>query len=236
MGERRRVAICPFEERAQQRVTRRRPAGHGEPPPARRGRDPGHALRGSDDRTEPRRQRLGELRHTAREAPESAHVRGYLDAEQLGGAAFGERLEPPAGPERRAPGQLGHQPIPEPELAGEGGNVAFAREESVGTALPQEAVAPLGQHDAARAPPPLQHDHFRSRPGQLPRGRQTGEAGADDDAPHAHPRSAAVRRARSASAATSNGSSFNESVRSSRTPSRSASPRYATSTSYSTST
>src|SRR5438876_273802 len=83
----------------------------------------------------PRRQRLGELRHTAREAPESAYVRGYLDAEQLCGAAFGERLEPPAGPERGAPGQLVHQPVPEPELAGEGRNVAVAREESVRPAL-----------------------------------------------------------------------------------------------------
>src|SRR5437762_31427 len=213
-----------------------RAARHGEPPAARRRSDPGDALRGPDDRTQARDQGLGQLGHTAREAPESAYVRGYLDAEQLCGAAFGERLEPPAGPERGAPGQLVHQPVPEPELAGEGLNVALAHEEAVGPALHEEAVTPLGQHDAASASLALEHDHVRSRPRQLPRGRQTGESGADDDARQTHARSAAVRRARSASAATSRALSFNESVRSSRTPSRSASPRYAMSTSYNTST
>src|SRR5205807_1591160 len=129
---------------------------------------------------------------------------------------FGERLEPVTGPERRAPGHLVHQPVAEPELAGESLNVAVGREESVGSALDEEPVASLGQNDATRAPLALEHDDLRPRPGQLPRGRQAGEAGPDDDARHTQPRSVAVRRARSASAATSSGSSFNESVRSGR--------------------
>src|SRR5437588_3890853 len=164
------------------------------------------------------------------------YIQRALNVEQLSRPPQGERLEPLPRPDHRALSQLVHQPVPEPELAGEGLNVALAGEEAVGPALHEEAVPPLGQHDAAGASLALEHSHIRSRPRQLPRGRQTGESSADDDARQTHARSAAVRRARSASAATSRALSFNESVRSSRTPSRSASPRYAMSTSYNTST
>src|SRR5438034_11723990 len=149
---------------------------------------------------------------------------------------FVEELEPVLGPNLRAFRHLVRQRVPAPELAGDRLDVALRREKTVRSPFHDEPPPPLSHHDTARAPLALEHDHLCPGPDQLPRGRQAGEASPDDDARHTHPRSTAVRRARSASAATSNGSSFNESVRSSRTPSRSASPRYATSMSYKTST
>src|SRR5207247_966191 len=71
---------------------------------------------------------------------------------------------------------------------------------------------------------------------ELPCGRQPGEPRAHHDAAHVHPRSAAAFRARPESASTSSGSSFRDAVRSSWTPSRAASARYVTSTSYRIST
>src|SRR2546425_627823 len=159
------------------------------------------------------------------------YVRGHLDAEQLCGAALREWLEPPPGPEARALGQLVHQPVSEPELAGQGLDVRVGGEKAIGAALHDEAVATLGDDDAAQAPLAFQHGHLDAGPRQLPRRRQAGEARPDHGDRQTQPRSAAVVRAICASAATSDGSSLRESVRSSWMPSRSAIARYAMSTS-----
>src|SRR6059036_2969736 len=59
------------------------------------------------------------------------YVRGYLDPEQLCGVAFGERLEPLPGPNHRTFRHLVHQPVPDPELAGERLDVGLRREKAV---------------------------------------------------------------------------------------------------------
>src|SRR5438034_1138314 len=121
------------------------------------------------------------------------YVRGYLDPEQLCGVAFGERLEPLPGPNHRTFRHLVHQPVPDPELAGERLDVGLRREKAVRSPFHDESLPPLSHHDTARAPLALEHDHLCPGPDQLPRGRQAGEASPDDDARHTHPRSPAAR-------------------------------------------
>src|SRR6266516_7629569 len=95
------------------------------------------------------------------------YARSALDAEQLRRPPQGERLEPLPRPNHRTLRPLVHQPLPKPELAGEGLNVAVGREEAVGAALHEEAVLPLCHHDAARAPLTPEHNHLAPPPGHL---------------------------------------------------------------------
>src|SRR5438093_262709 len=103
-------------------------------------------------------------------------------------------------------------------------------------AFDDEAVVPVGDDHAAGLASRVEHDHVGTRPTELPRSGQAREPRAHDRDRHVHPRAAAVARAISARAPTRSGSSFKDAVRSSRTPSRAASSRYITSTSYNTST
>src|SRR5207247_11356306 len=96
---------------------------------------------------------------------------------------------------------------------------------------------PALRRDLATGPPRSLHEHHDdSALLEHPGGRPPGEPRAHHDAPHVHPRSAAAFRARPESASTSSASSFRDAVRSSWTPSRAASARYVTSTSYRIST
>src|SRR6266568_1353519 len=169
-----------------------------------------------------------------------------VDPEQLGGAPLGERLEPRAGPEHRPRRELVHEPVGDTELTRERGDIRLCGEEPVGATLHDEPVRTLRNGHAARPPPALEHDHVSPCLPQLPRRRQPGEPGPHDDDCQApapapapaptHPRSIAALRAIAASASTSRGSSLSDSVRSRWTPSRAASARYITSTSYKIST
>src|SRR5437899_7562135 len=88
----------------------RRSAGHGEapaprPPGCRRER--GDPLVRSRGGAQWGNQRLDDVRHAAREAPESAlYGSGYLNPEQLRRLPFREPLEPLAAPEQRSLGEL----------------------------------------------------------------------------------------------------------------------------------
>src|SRR5213592_4380630 len=205
----------------------RRSAGHGEPPATLRRGEGGYPLVHAHRAAQGGDERLDEVRHAAREGLEPLSelaLPGDLDPEQLGRAPLPERLEPVPGPEHRSLGERAHQPIADAELACQVLDVALRGEEAVRTTLDDEAV------------PALRDDHVDSALLELPCGRQPGEPRAHHDAPHVHPRSAAAFRARPESASTSSGSSFRDAVRSSWTPSRAASARYVTSTSYRIST
>src|SRR5437762_13744460 len=99
------------------------------------------------------------------------YARSALDAEQLRRPPQGERLEPLPRPNQRTLRPRVHQPVPEPELAGEGLNVAVGREVAVGAALREAAVLPLCHHDAPRAPLTPQPHPLAPPPGPLPPGR-----------------------------------------------------------------
>src|SRR2546426_2406642 len=142
----------------------------------------------------------------------------------------------PPGPERRSPRDLIHQSTLDAELARQVLNVRLGGEEAVGAAFDDEAVVPVGDDHAAGLASRFKHDHVDTRATERPGGGQARQPRAHDRDRHVHPRAAAVARAISARAPTRSGSSFKEAVRSSRTPSRAASSRYITSTSYSTST
>src|SRR3989441_12677479 len=133
--------------------------------------------------------------------------------------------------------QLIHQPVADAELARERGQIGRRREEPVRAPFHKESVPPLG-HDHAPGPAlALEHRHGHARLLEPPGRGEARDSGADDgNGRHRHPRSDAARRARSARHAMRRGSSFREAVRSRRIPSRAASARYSTSTSYSTST
>src|SRR6266542_6304165 len=166
------------------------------------------------------------------------YVRVAFDPEQRGRLSLREGRQRRAVPQHRPVRELIHQPVADPQIPGELLDVGLGGEKTVRAALNDEAIVPLGEDHAARAPLALEDDDFPARRGlpQLPRGREARQTRSHDDHRHIHPRSAAAVRAMSASAATKSGSSFNEPVRSRWTPSRVASARYTTSTSYSTST
>src|SRR6266550_5032382 len=164
------------------------------------------------------------------------YVPASLDAEQLRRPALGQRLQTSSRPQRCSSCHLVHQALLDPDLARQVLNVRLGGEEAVGAAFDDEAVVPLGYDHPTGLPSCVEHDHLGTRPTELPGGGQTRQPRAHDRDRHIHPRAAAVARAISASVSTSNGSSFKDGVRSSRTPSRAASSRYITSTSYNTST
>src|SRR5438093_5328632 len=95
------------------------------------------------------------------------YVRGYLDPEQLCGVAFGERLEPLPGPNHRTFRHLVHQPVPDPELAGERLDVGLRREKAVRSPFHDESLPPLSHHDTARVPLALEHDRSEEHTSEL---------------------------------------------------------------------
>src|SRR5438093_10011180 len=159
-----------------------------------------------------------------------------LNPQQLRRPALRQRLEPPTRPQRRSPRELVHYAIPDTDVARQLLNVRLCGEEAVGAAFHDESVASLGDDRPAGVPSRVEHDHVGTRLVELPGGGQARQPRAHHGDGHDHPRAAAVWCTISASPPTSSGSSFKEVVRSSRTPSRPASSRYTTSTSYSTST
>src|SRR2546425_272106 len=163
-----------------------------------------------------------------------------LDPDRRRRPPLGEWLESAPRPHRRAPRQLIHQPVGDAELARERGKIGLRREKPIRAPLHEEAVSPLGDDHAAGPPLALEQRHRHARPLELPGGGEPRDPGADDGdrrhGRHRHPRSDAARRARSARHAMRRGSSFSEAVRSRRMPSRAASARYSTSTSYRIST
>src|ERR1041384_6115619 len=164
------------------------------------------------------------------------YLRKDLYAEQLRRAPLRKRLQtsprPPGGSSRN----LVHQALLDADLARQVLNIRLGGEEPVGASFDNETVVPLGDDHAAGPPSRVEHDHLGTRPTELPGGGQACQPRAHDRDRHVHPRAAAAARAMSARAPTSSGSSFKDVVRSSRTPSRPASSRYTTSTSYNTST
>src|SRR2546428_8749109 len=164
------------------------------------------------------------------------YVPASLDAEQFRRPALGQRLQTSSSPQCRSPCDLVHQALFDADLARQVLDVRLGGEEAVGPPLHDEPVTPLGDDHPAGLPSRVEHDHVGPRVIQLPAGGQARQPGTHDSHRHVQPRAAAVSRTISASAPTSSGSSFKDVVRSSRTPSRSASSRYTTSTSYSTST
>src|ERR1041385_7505175 len=159
-----------------------------------------------------------------------------LNSQQFGRTSFRQRLELVARPEGRPTRNLAHEPVADPGLAREALNVRLGGKEAVRAALHDEAARSLGDGDAAGSPFRFEHDDLGTRARERPGRGQTREPRPHHRDRYSHPRPAAVLCASSATAPTSNGSSFSEGVRSSCTPSRCASSRYTTSTSYSTST
>src|SRR3989475_865013 len=192
--------------------------------------------------SEPRDQRLHDHGHPAGEAakPRAQVLPANLDPEQRRRTPLGEWLESASRPYRRAPRQLIHEPVGDAELARERGKIGLRREEPIRAPLHDEAVSPLGDDHAAGPPLALEQRHRHARPLELPGGGEPRDASADDGdrrrGRHRHPRSDAARRARSARHAMRRGASFSEAVRPRRMPSRAASARYSTSTSYRIST
>src|SRR2546428_384351 len=195
--------------------------------------------------------RFGDFRHVyvqARNAPlppparprgqsaDPPSVRVCRNPQNLGALPPGERLHPPPRPERRSTFHLVHQPVADADLARQLLNVRLGGEKAVGAAFHDEAFTPLSDDHPAGLPSPVEDDHFDTRLIHFPGRGQARPPRAHAGDRHGHPRAAAVLRAISASALTSSASSFKEVVRSSWTPSRPASSRYITSTSYNTST
>src|SRR2546426_4572221 len=164
------------------------------------------------------------------------YVPASLDAEQFRRPALGQRLQTSSSPQCRSPCDLFPQALFDAALARQVLDVRLGGEEAVGPPLHDEPVTPLGDDHPAGLPSRVEHDHVGTCVIQLPAGGQARQPGTHDGHRHVQPRPVAVLRAISARAPTSSGSSFKDVVRSSRTPSRPASSRYTTSTSYSTST
>src|SRR5256885_16823390 len=86
------------------------------------------------------------------------HILRDLDPQQGRRLPLGQRLEPPAGPQRRPPGELIDQSPADTGVAPQLLDVGLGREESVGPAFDPEAVPPPGPDPspppAPPAPPP----------------------------------------------------------------------------------
>src|SRR3989442_5318017 len=164
------------------------------------------------------------------------YVPAALDADQSRPPAPGQRLKSWSSPRCRSPCALVREALIDADLARQVLDVRLGGEEAVGPPLHDDPVTPLGDDHPAGLPSRVEHDHVGPRVIQLPAGGQARQPGTHDSHRHVQPPAPAASRTISASAPTSSGSSFKDVVRSSRTPSRSASSRYTTSTSYSTST
>src|ERR1041385_5395114 len=147
-----------------------------------------------------------------------------LNSQQFGRTSFRQRLELVARPEGRPTRNLAHEPVADPGLAREALNVRLGGKEAVRAALHDEAARSLGDGDAAGPPFRFAHDAPGTRARERPRRGQAREPRPHHRDRYSHPRPAAVLCASSATAPTSNGSSFSEGGRPGRAPELDAQP------------
>src|SRR6266545_3293163 len=86
------------------------------------------------------------------------YIRVAFDPEQRGRLSLAERRQRCAVPQHRPVRELIHQPVADPQLPGELLDVGLGGEKTVRAAFDDEAIAPLGEDHAARAPLALEDD------------------------------------------------------------------------------
>src|SRR5262249_45368490 len=152
--------------------------------------------------------RQGEVERHPELAGPGEQARGEQWAEPRGREeleSIGERMEAPAPDDERAPEAVvrPHQPVLDPEPAAESERPRLLREEGVGPALDDEAIAPLRRDRAAQAILGLKHGEVEAPPalpGEFARPVRRGEPGdAAPDDHELHGRRPRARFTRSAS-------------------------------------